>query len=501
MNRRTRVYAGFLVLSVVLSRTSSVLAVKGVGEVDTSPVIWSQPPIEIDPNLDETPVFWGWDEPARSTAYEGQRRQWRMDADDFRGLDAVPLTGIRWWGGYKAWVSAQPPAAPQPTAWHIGIWANTVEGLEPNDLYPERLVWSVEIPGERVKSLAVGLDQGPGRSPEMCFVCEIGLEPEEWFHAAEFSTNEGVFWISITAIYPSDAEAINMWGWRTRPHLWGNGAVMPAIMGEWPTDEERLFPGRIYPIENAAVCGVSQACDLCFELLTDESRIQCDQPFTRLRDWSWYADEMADALEQENGELLILRQVADDWVCQRQDAIVAASWWGSYFGYAHEACGDDEISVPRRPDYFLLSLWNTEPSDDWEPYAHPGEKVWEYAAYDYDEVLIGCDRNPQGEPNEPVFRYSVTLPEEAWFRETASDRVYWFSVVPVFKEPVGDRPYHWGWTNHSQDSGSRALFVDYRLRMAPQWQPVPDVVGQPVDMSFTLFTAPESEPNVESAGD
>lgn len=495
MIRQTRLLAAFSVVLACASVASATSGDEGLDQDDAMHVMWPQPPVEIDPNLDADPVLWGWDEPARSTEQAGQRRQWRMDADDFRCLGAIPVTGIRWWGGYKAWGSAQPPGMPQPTAWHIGFWANMAEGLEPNDLYPERLVWSVEIPSERVESQAVGLDRVPGRPREMCFVYEAGLESEQWFHPDAFPTNEGVFWISITAIYPADAEAVNMWGWRTRPHLWGRGAVTPAIMGQWPAPEERLFPGRIYPIENSAMCGARRACDLCFELLIGESWAPCDQPFTGLRDWPWYVGEMSEALELEDGELLMLRQVAADWVCERQGPVIAASWQGSYLGYAYEACGGEGGAEPRRPDYFLLYLQGNAPPNETEPYEHPGETVWEYAAFDYDEVLVGFGLNPEGEPNEAIFRYSVRFPEEAWFRQTSPDAAYWFSVVPVFTEPVGDRTYHWGWTNRPHDSGGGALFTDYRLRMMPQWQPAHDPQGQEVDMSFQFLTVPPSSGN------
>ncbi|HUV65657.1 MAG TPA: GEVED domain-containing protein, partial [Sedimentisphaerales bacterium] len=83
-------------------------------------VKWSQPPIEIDPKLEEAPIFCGWSEPARTTEQTGERRQWRMDADDFRRLGPIPVTRIRWWGGYKAWTLPDPPES-QPMAWHIGF--------------------------------------------------------------------------------------------------------------------------------------------------------------------------------------------------------------------------------------------------------------------------------------------------------------------------------------------------------------------------------------------
>jgi len=459
------------------------------GEDEEPHVKWSQPPIEINPNVEQAPIFCGWDEPARSTEQSGQRRQWRMDADDFRCLGPIPITRIRWWGGYKAWTQPEPPES-QPTAWHIGFWANNVEGLEPNQLYPERLVWTLEVAAERIHLEPVGLEEFPQQPLDMCFVYEVCLEPEEWFHQAEFESNEDVFWISITAIYPTDAKQVNMWGWTTRPHLWGNGAVMPAIMSEWPTYDERLFPGRITPIENSLMCGLNQAYDLCFELLTEQPWVKLGQHFTGIREWPGYGDDKSMALEQDQGELFISRQVADDWPCERQDPVTAIVWNGSYIGYGYEACKCEQLPEPRKPDYFLLFIRANAPGADAERENYPSEKIWEYVAYDYDEVLVGYDRNPEGEPNEPVFRYSVRLPKEAWFQQEHLDQVYWFSVVAVYRARSDEIEYPWGWTNRLHTFGSTTLslsFTDEGLVREPLYAQT----GELVDMSFTLFTVPE----------
>ena len=462
------------------------------GEGEVPHVKWSQPPIEIYPNVDVPPVFCGWSEPARTAEQPGQRRQWRMVVDDFRCLGPIPITRIRWWGGYRAWTLPEPPES-QPEAWHIGLWANMVEGLEPDQLYLERLVWSVEIPNERVRHEPVGLEEFPESVHAMCFFYDLKLEPEEWFHQAEFESNENVFWISITAIYPVDTEAMNMWSWITRPHIWGNGAVMPAIMGEWPTYEERLFPGTLTPIENSLLCGQNQAYDLCFELLTEQPWAKWDQPFTGIREWPNYADDMSMALEPDEGELLISRQVADDWFSERPDPVTAIAWNGSYIGYGYEACKCEEVPEPHKPDYFLLSIWSNASGIDADCDNYPDEKIWEFVTHNYDEVLVGYDRNPQGEPNEAVFRYSVKLPEEAWFRQEAPENTYWLSVVAVFREPSDEIPYSWGWTNHSHTFGSPAMARDDSMSMILQWQPLPDSTACPVDMSFTLFTIPEQQ--------
>jgi len=461
------------------------------GEGEEQPHLkWSQPPLEIDPKVDAAPFFCGWDEAARSTQRSGQSRQWRMDADDFHCLGPIPITRIRWWGGYKAWAQPEPPES-QPITWHIGIWANQVEGLGPEQLYPERLVWSIEVPNERVGRGPAGLSEFPQQqSPEMCFVYDVHLEPEEWFHQAEIPTNEGIFWLSVTAVYPPDAGQVNMWGWTTRSHVWRDGAVMPAIMGEWPTSEERLFPGRITPIESSALCGQKRAYDLCFELLTEHPWIKWDLPFTGIREWPHYEDVESQGVsirQEENIE----RLVADDWLCEQGLPVVALAWWGSYIGYGHEACGCDGQDEPPRPDYFLLRIWRNAPAGD---AGSPDDVIWEYRAFDYDEVLVGYDKHPEGEPNEPVFRYTVRLPEDNWFRPENPGDIHWLSITAIYTDPLPTIVHPWGWTNHRGGMVGAAVVGRVNPPGGWRWEELFDQTQRPQDMSFTLFTVPEVPP-------
>jgi len=336
----------------------------------------------------------------------------------------------------------------------------------------------------------VGLTSFPQQFPETCFAYELALEPEERFHQAEFPSNDGVFWISVTAVYPADAESQNQWGWMTRPHVWRQGAVMPAITGERPTHDERLFPGRIMPIENSALCRGNQGYDMCFELLTDPPWIKWDQPYTGIREWPHYGDEVSLATEEPRGQLRVSRRVADNWPCETQAPVVAIVWDGSYLGYGYEPTSCVVVPPPRMPDYFLLSFWTDAPADAQTPFGHPGEMVWEYKADRYDEVLAGYDRHPLGEPNEAVFRYSVALPEREWFVPSPG-RTYWFSVLAVFKEATDPVPYDWGWTNHAPMFEPGAVIMDYRLATKPQWRLLRGPEDRPIDMSFTLFTVPQ----------
>jgi hypothetical protein len=299
--------------------------------------------------------------------------------------------------------------------------------------------------------------------------------------------------MSITAIYPPDAPQVNMWGWKTRSHVWRQGALIPAIMGEWPTSDERLFPGRISPVEDSQLCGENQPYDVCFELLTESPWIQWDQPFELFREWPWSGDEVSVLVEQLGDTTpLIDQEVADDWPCVRSAPIVGIAWYGSYRGYRYDACHCGHLPRPRGPDAFVLSVYEDAPADATSPYGHPGEKIWECLAPDYDEVMAGYTRSPAGEPNQAVWRYSVRLPEDRWFRPPVADRVYWFSVVAVYTDWPEKASNLWSWAHREHVFGTGANWIDFSPdpSLAPMWRLVQDPLDQPVGMAFTLFGVP-----------
>lgn len=61
---------------------------------------WSQPPIEIDPNIPE-PIYCGWDEPSYSVKPTPGPTFWKIAVDDFRCIGNMPITSVHWWGSYK----------------------------------------------------------------------------------------------------------------------------------------------------------------------------------------------------------------------------------------------------------------------------------------------------------------------------------------------------------------------------------------------------------------
>jgi hypothetical protein len=407
----------------------------------------------------------------------------------------MPLTSVRWWGSYLGWVDFEPPAV-QPIEWHIGFWSNV-----PKDLmgfsYPERLLWSIDISADRVRSEYVGDDKFIEKPSDSCFRYEVKLSPEEYFRQDDYraDTIDDTFWISILAIYPESADIINPWGWKTRPLPWMDDAVTFSLLSP-PYPDSVTDPNFIIPIENTQVCGYPQSYDVAFELGTDIDYIKAAQPYTGLRHWSLYSKEESNAEELPDGSIFCSWITVDDWLCQRRTPVTAAVWWGTYiypdFGY--EACTCPIVEEPKRPDYFLLTIWNHTPAGVDRSFSHPNEPIWEYKAHDYDEVMVGYDEGPVcggcDEPNEPVFRYSVRLPEDSWFRQKDVNETYWFSVAAVFKNrPLG---LHWGWTTHAPVSVNGALYCvlpfESGVRM---WEEVKmrDSIITP-DMSFMLFTDP-----------
>jgi hypothetical protein len=162
-------------------------------------------------------------------------------------------------------------------------------------------------------------------------------------------------------------------------------------------------------------------------------------------------------------------------------------WWGSYIGYGYEACQGPPAVLPVKPDYFQLTIWDDVPAGIDLPYSHPNDIIWEYRAVDFDEVLVGYDKQPHGAPNEPVFRYSVRLPRDDWFLQRDANTVYWFSVVAVY-EDVPD--YNWGWTNHEHMYNDDAVSGVLDASGEWVWDELYDQNDASEDMSFILFTEP-----------
>jgi hypothetical protein len=504
---------------------------------------WSQPPVEIDPTA-LTPTYCGWDEPSLLI----EPGYWKVVADDFRCLGKMPVSSIHWWGSYYGWDGNEPPR-PQPVAWKIGFWSNVPAGMDVPYSYPKDLLWQVVVPADRVDVNNVGQDYFPEKPSETCFQYYVELNPEEYFWQDRFepNTKDNIFWLSIAAVYNEPYQY--PWGWKTRPWHWMDDAVTFWLDGPFEPPVI-LDPVNIMPLE-----GPEGSYDVAFELDTEPNWIKWEQPYTGLRNWGSYTDIFSSAIEYEEG-LDIYWMVADDWLCQRRTPVSSIVWWGSYAGYQYLACQQEQPAPPPvKPDYFLISVWTDVPASDgsnccsahswpgcddpcceasvcsydpyccnteWDgicadearsdpncncggglPYSHPGRKVWEYKAYDYDEVMVGYD-NPaptatgsdgDGGSLEPVFRYSVRLPEEDWFCQPDVNAIYWLSILAVWNAngPISD--YLWGWTNHKHvfgDDGVQGWPEEEDPNIWYWYELIDWQTEESQDLSFMLFTEPDT---------
>ena len=92
------------------------------------------------------------------------------------------------------------------------------------------------------------------------------------------------------------------------------------------------------------------------------------------------------------------RLVADDWQCNSATSVTGIVWWGSYIGYGYQPCECSQMTPPRQPDYFQLAIWSDAPDptpSDPVTFSYPAEKIWEYTAKDFDEVMVGFDKHPE----------------------------------------------------------------------------------------------------------
>jgi len=397
----------------------------------------------------------------------------------------MPVTTVYWWGSYYGW-DGDPQLPPtQPIGFHIGFWSNV--GADPCGFdfsHPGKMLWKINAAPTRVIPQEVGRDLYSGHPPDICYKHTLKLEETEYFRQADYlkEPTDSIFWLSIAAEY-EHSDVTNPWGFKTRPWHWMDDAV--SIVTEKPIDIGlTLDPGEITPIET-----LMGSFDAAFALGTDPNWVKWQQPFTGLRTWPHFEDVNSWALEDNEGnfEPSPLVQVCDDWLCKKRTPVTAIVWWGSYIGYKYIACKDVPASPSIKPDYFIIQIRRNELIGS----AHvPATVLWEYRAHNYDQVLVGYDKHPLEDPQEPVFRYSVKLPKDKWFHQQAVEDVYWLSVVAVYKERKPD--YEWGWTNHSHSFGHYAVRGWWVDTANFDWQTLKDQTGEGEDMSFVLFTDPYS---------
>jgi hypothetical protein len=293
------------------------------------------------------------------------------------------------------------------------------------------------------------------------------IDPAQAFQQKGTVQQPVVYWLSVQAyVVHAPGTSPTRWGWKTSTREWNDVAVYAQGTDAGTADWKRLDYPSQHPYYN-------RKTGLSFRIITSD----------------------------QSDYLTVRYQVADDWLCDSANPITAAVWWGSYKGYTYRACECQDYAPPQKPLYFWLSLWTDTPDeypDDPATYSRPNQLVWQYNAFEYDEVLVGYDRPSEGfghdVDTEAVYRYSVRIPKEYWFYQPGKEQVYWFSVVAVYPDAT-NVPYDWGWTNHKyvyNDNAVTSLFP-YEVPGYDTifWTPLYDYTGAKEDMSFVLFTDPE----------
>ncbi len=484
---------------------------------------WSQPPIEVDPML-EDPEYCGWNE--ESWIQEPcESIPWNSVADDFRCIGSMPISSIHFWGSFIGWDFYNPPLI-RPTEWEFRFYANTPAPddpqVDPNYSHPSELLWKVIVPDDRVFTEWKGYDYYPNMPFETCFQHYVDLEPEEYFWQNEYleDTNDDVFWLGIRAIYPGDVDIEYPWGWKTRPESW----MDDAVHYECHAVSADLVICRYWPIEEP-IFGLS--FDAAFELDTDPNYIKWEQPFTGIRDWQHYEDILSMAtIDQWTEQITKWSQkpdledinsldvdatieqtwkpqvLADDFMCEATGPITQIDVWGSWY-HDHPPFMDPWAVT------FTLSIHADLPighPENPNPYSIPGDLLWqkEFLPGQFDSWLyeiteegwfVPCAEPPAYDPvadhNCYIYNFFIDA-SEAFHQEQGN--IYWLDVQaqPLFW-PECPEPVRFGWKNSYMEWNDDAVWAVGEDPPLGQWNELRYPSGHPragesIDLAFAIYT-------------
>jgi hypothetical protein len=390
-------------------------------------------------------------------------------ADDYECKISGPVTQIWIWGSY--YLDDLPGNDPCNVQFTLSIRADVPAANRAGSYsMPGKVLWTKtfkkgqfavqESKSQRQSFFSPCNAEYTTYSHTRAFKYTFTVDPGEAFIQGGTSEKPLVYWLSVQAQVTQSAGSKVRFGWKTSTSFWNDDAVSVQAQEPYSGTWQKLNYPAFHP-------RVGQHTALAFAIITSD---------------------------QSTAEL-IDRQVADDWQSQGLSPVVAAAWWGSYKGYTDTPCECTQLVKLIKPDYFLLSIWSDvlEFNLSHPSFNHPGQKLWEYRAYQYNEVQVGADKDPEpsraDKGHEPVFRYSVKLPYEKWFTPEMGN-TYWFSIVAVYQYPKV-ASYPWGWTNHEHTfnadavAGSESLNISGKESWA--WESLKDQTGVGEDASFVLF--------------
>jgi hypothetical protein len=503
----------------------------GQGTPVPEPLKWEQPPIEWDP-LATNITLCGWDEPSYDEKIPGTTESSASyPADDFRCLGPMPVTSIHWWGSYQDWQEQTLPAV-GPDAWRITFWGDTP--VDANNPYsrPGKMVWQFEVDPSRVSIQPVGFDRFPNQPSDSGFVYSLTLDPKEYFWQQRYQGD--VFWISIAAVYKTQRPD-HVWGWKTRPWSWMDGAV--RFVSQLTVTPSGLPISAIFiePIQELDACGQIAKYDMAFTLDTDPNYVKWQQPFTGLRDWPHYEDEpSASSLTQTPGPAIKWLQepdlsktgvdmdattdipplacpeiLADDYQCTIPGPVTQIDIWGSW--YQDILIGNDANNAT-----FTLSIRKDVPATSMAAgHSMPGAVLWskvfsrgqftvEKGPSEIEGFAIACDSSYEANNHQTVYKYTFTIdPKEAFVQEGTADKpvVYWLSVQAQLIHPPGSEATRFGWKTSLQPWNDDAVWVQAEEPYSGVWQKLDypakhPLLGAPTALAFDIITSSQTSSTV-----
>jgi hypothetical protein len=406
----------------------------------------------------------------------------QLCGDDFECTTTGPITRISLWGSWyhDIFASGNPENATFTLSIREDVPANrSSTGYS----MPGRVLWrktfargafkiqSQEAPTQSYYS--PGNEIFEPENHRMVYKYIFDIDPREAFEQTGTAKDPTVYWLCAQAsLVHSPGSVATRFGWKSSSNHWNDAAVWAGAQ----EPHEGPWQSLSYPKGHSLS---PRSVDLAFAIETQGTAT----------------------------DLAYRRLVADDWECADATPIAAVVWWGSYLGYGYQPCECQQMPAPRPPDYFLLSIWSDAATTT--GIGHPSEKLWEYKAEFFDEVMVGFDKHPEpydssSQGFEPVYRYTVRLPERDRFSQRNARDIYWLSVVAVYEDAT-TMTYPWGWTNHPSepwDISTRNLIGHWKLDEAagavaadssgngndatvvgrPAWQPSGGRIGGAIDL-------------------
>jgi len=420
-------------------------------------------------------------------------------ADDYRCLGSMPVTSIHWWGSHYGFVEPGTTPPLLPIGWKIGFWTNVPQGAVADYSYPEKMLWQVKVPADRVEVEEVGADFYHDFYPEdIAYQYTLYLEPDEVFWQADFldDTKDDVFWLSIAAIYPPDiADIPHPWGWKTRPWSWMDDAVRFTYDG--PLEPGiALHPRDIMPIKDPLYY---ESFDVAFELDTDPNYIKWEQPFTGIRRWPHYEDEKSMARVVTTTEVVTKwiqnpdltemgvdvdatfdpmithyppQLLADDFKCITTEPITGIHIYGSWLG-DRLPMDDTGLQNAAQVQFTLSFHEDIPPSQSPTGYSMPGDTKWlrtflsgEFAVEPMtappESYYMPCiDQFWQGD-HQMVYKYSFNIdPASAFLQKGSRDNpvIYWLDVQAQPLDVMQDPEVRFGWKTSIEHNIDDAVWV------------------------------------------